>query len=52
MVLILTTILATALTLYFSYSEYRKGTMSARSFRLIGICESAALIGLLLMLFL
>lgn len=41
------TIIAAALTIFLSYDEYKSGKMSARNFKTICVCESAALIGLL-----
>lgn len=49
--ILLTTITATALTVYYSHSEYKKGRMSGRSFRIICVCEGVALAGLLSLLF-
>lgn len=41
------TILAMVLTLFFSYDEYKKGKMGARNFKIICVCDSVALIGLI-----
>ena len=45
--LILTTMITTALSLYFSHDEYKKGGMSTRNFRIICVCDGIAFIGLL-----
>ncbi len=45
------TMIATVLTIYFSFDEYKKGSMSTRNFKIICVCESAALLGLLYLLF-
>ena len=51
MYVILTTIIATILTIYFSYNEYKKGSMDTRNFKIICVCEGVALIGLIYLLF-
>ena len=38
------TIIAAALTIYFSSDEYKKGSMSARNFKIICVCESIILL--------
>ena len=43
------TIVATALTMFFSYDEYKQGKMSARNFKIICVCESIAIIGMILL---
>ena len=41
------TIIATVLTIFFSYDEYKKGKIGARNFKIICVCESVALIGMI-----
>ena len=41
------TIIATVLTIFLSYDEYKKGKMGVRNFKIICVCESIALIGMI-----
>lgn len=38
------TMIAATLTIYFSLDEYKKGSMSTRSFKIICVCESVVLL--------
>lgn len=38
------TMIAAALTIYFSLDEYKKGSMSTRNFKIICVCESVVLL--------
>ena len=38
------TMIAAALTIYFSLDEYKKGSMSTRNFKIICVCESIVLL--------
>lgn len=38
------TMIAAALVIYFSSDEYKKGSMSARNFKIICVCESVILL--------
>ncbi len=44
------TIVASVLTAFFSYDEYKKGKMSVRNFKIICVCESIAIIGMIFLL--
>ncbi len=41
------TIIALLLTVFFSYDEYKKGTMKLRNFKIICVCEGIALLGMI-----
>lgn len=41
------TIIALLLTVFFSYDEYKKGTMKLRNFKIICVCEGVALLGMI-----
>ncbi len=41
------TILALVLTVFFSYDEYKKGTMKLHNFKIICVCECIALFGMI-----
>jgi len=41
------TIIALLLTVFFSYDEYKKGTMKLRIFKIICVCEGVALLGMI-----
>ena len=41
------TIVATALTEFFSYDEYKQGKMSIRNFKIICVCENIVIIGMI-----
>ena len=43
----MTTIIAMILTVFFSYDEYKKGTMKLRNLKTICVCEGIALLGLI-----
>ena len=41
------TIIALLLTVFFSYDEYKKGTMKLHNFKIICVCECIALFGMI-----
>lgn len=43
------TIAACALTVFFSYDEYKQGNLSVRNFKIVCACQSIALIGAILL---
>lgn len=45
------TILAALLTIFFSYDEYKHGKMKSKNFKIVCVCESIALIGMLYLSF-
>ena len=44
------TIVACVITVFFSYGEYKQGKMSVRKFKIICICESILIIGMILLI--
>lgn len=42
------TIVFAAITIYLCYDEYKKGKMSLRNFKIVSICESLAILGMIL----
>ena len=40
------TLICLAMTIFLSYEEYKKGEMSARSFRIVCLCEFIAFMGM------
>lgn len=41
------TIVFAAITIYLCYDEYKKGKMSLRNFKIVSICESLAILGMI-----
>ena len=44
------TIVACALTAFFSYGEYKQGKMSVRKLKIICVCESILIIGMIILI--
>ena len=45
------TIVFAAITIYLCYDEYKKGKMSLRNFKIVSICESLAILGMIFLIF-
>ena len=44
------TIVFAAITIYLCYDEYKKGKMSLRNFKIVSICESLAILGMIFLI--